>query len=170
MMHLFYLASVWLHIMAAVIWVGGTLFFALVLIPVLRQSEFSAVATAIVRWTGLRFRWVGWLCFLVFIFTGSINLAFRGVAWNDLSSAIFWSGSFGSVLALNLLAFTVILALSAIHDFIVGPRAAAAWQNDPKAAVTGRLRKQAVRIARLNLTLAVFAIVLGIMLVRGAPW
>jgi len=169
-MHMLYLTSVWLHIMAAVIWAGGTLFLALVLIPAIRQPEFSAVATPMVRWTARRFRWVGWLCFLIFIFTGAINLAFRGVTWNDLSSGIFWRGSFGSALTLKLLAFAVILVLSAVHDFIIGPRAAAAWESGPKSASSARLRRQAVRIARLNLLLALIAIILGIMLVRGAPW
>jgi putative copper resistance protein D len=169
-MHLLYLTCVWLHIMAAVIWVGGTIFFALVLVPAIRQPEFSAVAAGMVRWTALRFRWVGWLCFLVFIFTGSINLAFRGLTWNDLSSAIFWRGSFGSVLTLKLLTFAAILAISAIHDFVIGPRAAAAWEKDARSAASARLRRQAVRIARLNLLLALIAIILGTMLVRGAPW
>lgn len=169
-MHMLYLTSVWLHIMAAMIWVGGTLFMALVLIPAIRQPEFSAVAARMVRWTAHRFRWLGWLCFLVFIITGSINLAFRGVTWNDLSSAIFWRGSFGTVLMLKLLAFAVILALSAVHDFSIGPRAAAVWEKDPQSAASGRLRRQAVRFARVNLLLALIAIILGTMLVRGAPW
>lgn len=169
-MHILYLTSVWLHIMAAVIWVGGTLFFALVLVPAVRQPEFSAVAAAMVRWTAQRFRWVGWLCFLVFILTGSINLAFRGLTWNDLSSGIFWRGSFGSVLTLKLVIFAAIVAISAVHDFIIGPRASAAWEKDAKSAASNRLRRQAVRIARLNLLLALIAIILGTMLVRGAPW
>jgi hypothetical protein len=73
-------------------------------------------------------------------------------------------------LALKLLAFAVILALSAVHDFIIGPRAAAAWESGPKSASSGRLRRQAVRIARLNLLLGLTAIVLETMLVRGVPW
>lgn len=169
-MHLLYLTSVWLHIMAAVIWVGGTLFLALVLVPAIRQPEFRTVAVPMIRWTANRFRWIGWLCFAVFLVTGSINLAFRGVTWSDLSSAMFWRGSFGSVLALKLLLFALLLAVSAVHDFIVGPRAATAWEKDAKSAASVRLRRQAVHIARFNLFLALIATILGTMLVRGAPW
>jgi copper resistance protein D len=169
-MHIFYLASVWLHIMAAVIWVGGTLFLVLVLIPAIRQPEFTAMGARMIRWTARRFRWVGWLSFVVFILTGAGNLAFRGVTWNDLTSGIFWRGSFGSVLMLKLAAFALILALSSVHDFSIGPRANAAWESDPKSTLSARLRRQAVRMARLNLLLALVAIFLGIMLVRGAPW
>lgn len=168
-MHLLYLTSVWLHIMSVVIWVGGTLFMALVLIPAIRQPDFSAVAARMVRWTAHRFRWLGWLCFLVLMITGSINLAFRGVTWSDLSSALFWRGSFATVLMLKLSVFGLILGLSAVHDFSIGPRAAAAWEKEPQSAASVRLRRQATRFARFNLLLALIAIALGIMLVRGAP-
>jgi hypothetical protein len=55
------------------------------------------------------------------------------------------------------------------HDFFLGPRAAAAWEADPASAETFRLRRQAVQLGRLNLLLALVVIVLGVMLVRGAP-
>ena len=79
MMHTLYLISVWLHIMAAVVWIGGTIFLALVLIPAIRRPEFGSIALELIRWTVLRFRLVGWICFAVFIVTGTMNLIFRGV-------------------------------------------------------------------------------------------
>jgi len=169
-MRLIYLTSVWFHVLAAVIWVGGTLFLALVLVPAVRRPEFRTVAGPMIRWTALRFRWIGWLCFVIFIATGSVNLWFRGVTGGDLSSAIFWRTSFGSVLALKLSTFALVVALSAIHDFVIGPRAAAAWESDAASPASARLRRQAVLIARIDLLLALIAIGLGIMLVRGAPW
>lgn len=168
-MHVFYLISVWLHIMAAVIWIGGTIFLALVLIPAIRRPEFGSIALELILWTVLRFRLVGWFCFLVFIVTGTANLIFRGVTWSDVFNPLFWRGSFGSVLTVKLVIVAIILAISAVHDFVVGPRATAAWQQDAKSKETARLRKQAVQIARINLFLALIAIALGTMLVRGLP-
>lgn len=168
-MHTLYLISVWCHIMAAVTWIGGTIFLALVLIPAIRRPAFSAIALDLIRATVLRFRWVGWSCFLVFIMTGTANLFFRGVTWSDLFNPLFWRGSFGTILTLKLSIVAIIFTVSAVHDFVIGPRATEAWQQNPKSKTTARLRKQAVQIARINLLLAVIAVALGTMLVRGSP-
>jgi len=168
-MHALYLLSVWLHIMAAIVWIGGTIFLTLVLIPAIRRPEFGSIALALIRWSVLRFRLIGWLCLLVFIVTGTVNLMIRGVAWSDVFDSVFWHGAFGSVLGFKLATVALILAISAVHDFIIGPRATVAWQQDAKSQETARLRKQAVQIARINLLLALIAVALGNMLVRGAP-
>jgi hypothetical protein len=112
---------------------------------------------------------VGWVCFCVFIFTGIVNLAARGIVWQELRDATFWQGSFGSTLAIKLILVAAILLISAVHDFFLGPRAAVAGEADAASAETLRLRRQTVQWDRLNLLLALAAILLGIMLVRGAP-
>lgn len=169
-MHVFYLISVWLHIMAAVVWVGGTIFLVIVLVPAIRRPQFAGVASALIRFAALRFRWVGWVCFCVFVFTGIVNLAARGIGWQELQEAVFWQGSFGRTLAIKLIIVAAILTISGFHDLFLGPRAAAAWESDAASAETLRLRRQAVQLGRLNLLLALAAIILGTMLVRGAPW
>jgi copper resistance protein D len=166
-MQTLYLASVFLHMMAAIIWVGGMFFLVIVLVPAIRRPEFGGVAAALVRWSGLRFRWVGWGCFAVLAMTGLLNLFLRGFGWEELLSAEFWQGSFGYTLMIKLSLAAVILAVSGLHDFFIGPRAAAAWQANPVAAETLRLRRQAVHLGRLNLLLALAVIALAIMLVRG---
>ena len=62
-----YLISVWLHIMAAIVWVGGAIFLVVALVPAIRRAEFAGVAAALVRWSGLRVRRVSWPCFGVLI-------------------------------------------------------------------------------------------------------
>ena len=164
-----YLLSVWLHIMAAIVWVGGTIFLVVVLVPAIRRPEFGGIASALIRFTALRFRWVGWVCFCIFVLTGIVNLLARGIGLRELRETIFWQGSFGRTLAIKLILVAAILLISAFHDFFLGPRAAAAWEADPASAKTLRLRRQAVQLGRLNLLLALVVIVLGVMLVRGAP-
>ncbi len=164
-----YLLSVWLHIMAAIVWVGGTIFLVVVLVPAIRRPEFAGIASALIRFTALRFRWVGWVCFGIFVLTGIVNLVARGIGLQELQDAIFWQGSFGRTLAIKLILVAAILLISAFHDFFLGPRATAAWEADPASAETLRLRRQAVQLGRLNLLLALVVIVLGVMLVRGAP-
>jgi len=164
-----YLLSVWLHIMAAIVWVGGTIFLVVVLVPAIRRPEFAGIASALIRLTALRFRWVGWVCFCLFVLTGVVNLVARGIGLRELRDTIFWQGAFGRTLAIKLILVTAILLISAFHDFFLGPRAAAAWEAEPASAETLRLRRQAVQLGRLNLLLALVVIVLGVMLVRGAP-
>lgn len=72
------------------------------LVPAIRRPEFAAAALALIRFTALRFRWVGWFCFGVFVFTGIVNLAVRGIGWQEVQQAVFWRGSFGSTLAIKL--------------------------------------------------------------------
>ena len=169
-MHGLYLLSVWLHIMAAVVWVGGTIFLVIVLVPAIRRPEFSGIASALIRFTALRFRWVGWVCFCILMITGVLNLIARGVGFEELREAAFWQGSFGRTLAIKLIFFVAILSISAFHDFYLGPRAAAAWEERRDSPDTLRLRRQAVQLGWLNLLLALAVILLGIMLVRGGPW
>ena len=169
-MQFVYFLSVWLHIMAAVVWVGGTLFLVIVLAPAFRRAEFRGIAAALIRFTALRFRWVGWVCFSLFVFTGIVNLAARGIGLKELRDAAFWQGSFGRTLAIKLMCVAAILVISAFHDFFLGPRAASAWESDAGSVETLRLRRQAVHLGRLNLLLALMVILLGVMLVRGASW
>jgi uncharacterized membrane protein len=165
-----YFVSVLFHLLAVVVWVGGTIFLVIVVVPAVRRPEFGGIAAALIRFAGLRFRWVGWLCFCVLVLTGIVNLASRGIGLRELQEAAFWQGSFGSTLAVKLLLVAAILLISAFHDFSIGPRAASAWQSDPGAAETRRLRRQAAHLGRMNLLLALAAISLGMMLVRGPLW
>ncbi len=67
-MHSLYLLSVWVHILAATVWIGGMLFLVLVVVPWLRKGTRSDAAV-LLRETGERFRNVGWICFVVLLIT-----------------------------------------------------------------------------------------------------
>ena len=165
-----YLTSVWLHILAGAIWIGGMVFVALVLVPVIRQPENQGIAASLVQVTGRRFRSVGWSCLILLLLTGAVNLFYRGFSVSELWSAELWQSPFGLVLALKLFLFGAVLALSCVHDFSIGPRATALWRKEPASAEAGRLRRQASWIGRVNLLLALAIVALGIMLARGSPW
>ena len=85
-MHAFYIASVFLHIAAAIVWIGGTFFLILVVVPWLRPGNRAAAGTML-RDTGIRFRAVGWWCFAVLFATGPFNLRRRRVSLADLTIA-----------------------------------------------------------------------------------
>jgi putative copper resistance protein D len=163
----FYLLSVWLHLVAAVVWIGGMVFLALVVVPITRRPEHQRIAMSLISQTGRRFRWVGWGCLLLLLLSGTFNLAYRGFGWADAWNGRVFAGLFGRTLAIKLLFVAMILLLSVVHDFVVGPRATAVGQAAPGSPDAVRLRLQASWMGRLNLLLALLVVALGVTLVRG---
>lgn len=158
-----YLLSVWLHILAVVTWLGGIVFLSIVLVPALRRPEYRGILAPLVDQAGARFRRVAWIALGVLIVTGGFNLMYLGFDGSD------WGSPFGRALGLKLLLVAGILVLSALHDFVIGPRATALYRENPKAEQARRLWQQAGWIGRLNLILALVVVALGIILVRGGP-
>lgn len=164
-MRALYLTSVWLHILAAAAWIGTLVFLATVLVPTLRRQGDDALRARLLRASGPGLRILGWTCFGLLFTTGLINLAGRGFDLTDLGWRL-WQGPFGRALVWKLLAFAAVLALSGLHDFRWGPRAAAAEPGSPEGL---RLRRVAGWVGRLNLLLALAIVYLAVMLVRGWP-
>jgi uncharacterized membrane protein len=165
-MHSLYLFSVWLHILAAVTWIGGMFFLVLVVVPWLRGGD-RARAGAFLRDTGRRFRTVGWWCFAVLLATGTLNLWLRGVRPGDFAHAAWRASTFGRAVQWKLALFAAVLALSAVHDFVVGPRATAALERDPRSPEAESLRRRASLMGRANVLLALALVAAAVVLVRG---
>lgn len=137
----------WIHVLAAITWAGGMLFIALVLVPVARGLADPTLRTRLIQESGRRFRTVAWIALCLLIVTGLVNL------W--LTPVVLWTPRFH--LKIGLVGLTLIL--SAIHDFVLGPRAGL-----PGADPSVRLR--ASWIARLNVVVALAIVLLGLAL-RG---
>jgi copper resistance protein D len=168
-MQALYLLSVWLHILAAITWIGGTFFIVLVVVPWLRRGGRER-AGAFLRETGTRFRAVGWTCFAILVATGTFNLWARGVRLRDFARAEWLSSPFGRAVLWKLGLFGVVLVVSAIHDFAVGPRATAVMERDPLSPEVEPLRRRASLLGRGNAMLALALVAVGVVLVRGWPW
>lgn len=167
-MHAFYVTSVFLHILAAVVWIGGMFFLVLVVVPWLRSGN-RAVGAAMLRDTGIRFRNVGWICFAVLLGTGVLNLGVRRIGFAHFARPEWLTSPFGLAVLSKITLFALVLIVSAIHDFRVGPRATLAMEADPGGAEALRLRRAASWLGRLNALLALGLIFLGVVLVRGWP-
>ncbi|RME42919.1 MAG: copper resistance protein CopD [Chloroflexi bacterium] len=122
---------------------------------------------------GRRFRDIGWICIGLLLVSGVMNLWYRGVRWESLTSSQFWHSSWGQILAVKLAIVLIMLLNSAWHDFVLGPRATQLMeaQANPGAnpAEVQRLRRQTTLLARLNLLSGLVVIALAVMLVRGLP-
>ena len=166
MLRALYLFSVWAHMLAATIWIGGMLFLVLVVVPWLRSGR-HVDAGVFLRDTGQRFRTVGWACFAVLLVTGTFNLWMRGVRWASFVDAQWLSSTFGRTVLFKLAVFVAVLVVSAVHDWVLGPRATRALEQDPRSLLAARLRRQAGWLGRLNVVLALLLLAGGVLLVRG---
>lgn len=168
-MHPWYILSVWLHILAAMAWIGGMIFLVAVIVPALRHPDLRDRAASLIALSGRRFKHIGWGCLLVLGVTGVTNLTFKGLG-PALATAEFWDAPFGSLLKMKLHLVALVVVLSVIHDFWIGPRAVEAMREQPDAPRTLRLRKAASWMGRVNFLLALGVVALAVMLWRGAPW
>ena len=159
-----YVASVYLHLLAAATWVGGIIFLVAVVVPSLKKLD-RAAAAPMLRATVFRFRTVGWIAFSVLFVTGLYNLHARGLGWTELTDPAFRATSSGKALLVKLASFAVVVVLQAVHDFSIGPRALTAMETDaPEAA---RLRKTTGMIGRINGVVTLVIVLCAVILVRG---
>lgn len=79
----------------------------------------------------MRFRVVGWGCLGLLLLSGIFNVGYRGFGWTDAVTGRLWHGPFGRILGIKLLVVAVILLLSALHDFVIGPQATALLRITP---------------------------------------
>jgi copper resistance protein D len=160
-----YFVNVTIHVLAAMLWLGGMFFLAVVGAPVLRMVEPPALRAQLFHKLGRQFRLVGWIAITVLVVTGFINLYYRGMlSWTQLSSEAFWATRYGHALAWKLGAVTVMIGVSAIHDFVHGPAAARLAPGTP-AALTARRR--AAWMARINAIVGIIVVIAAVRLARG---
>ncbi len=156
-MHTVYLASVFLHLLAAMAWIGGMLFLVAVVVPALRKDR-EALRT-MMRTLGMRFRTVGWISLVTLIATGLFNIVHRGYSLGDVFTGEVFAGQWGKILAHKLALVAVVLVLSGVHDFYVGPRASREGSES--------LRKWASILGRVTFACALAIVALAVSLVRG---
>ena len=112
---MFSLVVIWLHILAAVTWIGGMIFFSLVLVPVLKGDGMFAQRIVLFRAIAHRFRIVVWGSVAVLLGTGSLLLG----QWNmTLGEVANWPRIFFVKLSLVL----ILLLVTLLHDWVIGPR------------------------------------------------
>jgi len=152
---------------AATAWLGGMLFLVLVVVPALRAPALATQAATAFSVLGARYRTVGWATLLVLVVTGVTNAALRAGSAAGLADAAWWATPFGRLLGAKLALVALVLGLSAVHDFVVGPRAGRLVLEAPDRPGTARWRMAARWMGRINLLLALVIVALAVRLVRG---
>lgn len=160
-----YYANVTLHVLAALVWLGGMFFLALVGAPVLRSVQPPELRVQLFRQLGERFRTIGWAAILVLLATGVLNLYFRGLLSAEVwGSAEFWRSRLGHALAWKLGAVATMLLISLVHDFLSGPSAARLTGGSPAALAA---RRRAAWLARINALVGIVVVIAAVRLARG---
>lgn len=168
MSHAFHLVSVWLHILAATVWIGGMVALGLLLVPLLRRDRFQDVARPLLYASALRFRWIGWGALGVLVVTGLINVRAQGVPWSAWLDAEFWNTAWGAALGWKLLLVIVTLGVSAVHDFHFGPKAIRLMREAPEGPEAEQMRWWSSWLGRLTLLISLAILWFAILLPRGS--
>lgn len=161
-----YYINVTIHVLAAMLWLGGMFFLGVVGAPILRAVEPPALRQRLFQQLGTRARSLGWWAITILLFTGVLNLYFRGwLHWSGvLASPAFWRTGTGTALAVKLAAVTVMVVVSAVHDFVLGPMAGRLTAGSPEALA---FRRRAALLARANALIGIIIVIAAVRLARG---
>jgi uncharacterized membrane protein len=147
------LAAVFLHVLGIVVWIGGLIYQAHVLVPAARRGAAAPFAEAAVR-----ARPGTWTAIALIVLTGFYNVTQLGSL-----ERVMQTGA-GLALAGKFALVIVAVALAAQRDFAQVPllRAALAGGGDPADPL-----RAIVRLDRIVLALAIIAIWLGLTVSRA---
>lgn len=154
-------AVIWIHILAAVVWVGGMVFLSVVLVPVLRRDRLFANYALLFRTVAYRFRTLVWSAMGMLVGTGLLMASSRLI---PLSEPRQWPAVFAAKMSLVALLFSMTL----LHDFLIGPhvRQILAMADAQRTARQRTLIKYSSLVPRLSLLIALFVLLLAVVLAR----
>jgi uncharacterized membrane protein len=140
------------HLLGAVVWVGGTIALVFAAVPPIQRLEGPERAR-LLRELGERWRPIGWTSLAVAIVTGMV-IAGRDHAFDTTPT------DFDVVLAVKGVLVGLLVAGSYLHDFVLGPGLARQIREGRPQS----LRPLLVGIGRTNLLLTITIPILGVVL------
>jgi uncharacterized membrane protein len=148
----------WLHLLAAIFWVGGQLFLVAVVLPVLRKTLAEAERIYIAGQAGRRFALLSTAALVVLLVTGPLNAVAHGVSWTNLRET-----EWGHVLMAKAALVLVVLIVTVVHGSYYGRRLerAAASGAAVSSAQRRALQRQSECLSALNLGLNLLIVCLS---------
>jgi uncharacterized membrane protein len=140
------------HLLAAIVWAGGTVALVFVAVPPVQRLQGPERA-ALLRELGQRWRPIGWSALGIAAVTGVV-LAQRAHAFDGAPRDFDW------VLAAKGLLVGLLAAGAYLHDFVLGPGLA----RQVREGRPPSLRPLLVAIGRTNLLLTIAIPILGAVL------
>ena len=117
----------WIHVIAAVVWIGGNLILATVIVPYFRQNLPPVQRIKLLTQIGKRFEPIVWGCVGILFFTGLINV-FNAIDFSATAESAI-STAFMRTLFIKLILFVILVVLTTLHSFVFGPKLATAIET-----------------------------------------
>lgn len=159
-----YTISLWLHLLAATVWVGPQVFLFVAAVPALRSIDHAMLRVRALEVMTSRFNALAWGALAFLVATGIINSIDRLQTIGDAFAVRYGWLLLGKVLLVALTA-----ALSAWHSFYLGPRILALQRAEGLTSpLAGRqllaLRRLSVTVSALNLSIAIVILLFAALL------
>lgn len=142
-----------LHVLAAAVWVGGTVALVFIAVPTARMFEGADRARALRR-LGQGWRPLGWSAMAILGGTGLVLAGQNGVFSGDASTEFY------AVFAVKVALVALLVAGAFVHDFLLGPGLA----RQIRAGQPQTLRRPLVVVGWCNFALTLTVPVLGTVL------
>jgi uncharacterized membrane protein len=150
--------ALFLHVVAAIFWIGGMLFLTLVVAPFLKTIPDPKDRSKIYQFVGKKYRFWGWVAIILLLVTGPVIMALLyGIGPGEIHTVIFNGTPLGHALGIKLLLVALIVISSLTHDFFFGPKA----RNSPKYSLIAKV------FGRGNLIVALFIVLFAVILRGG---
>jgi putative copper export protein len=141
----------WIHLIAAVILIGGLVFTQLVLNPAAQLESSDQKTKEVARLAGQRFRTIAWVCLITLILTGAYQML-------NESGSVRIETNWGVVLMVKLFLFAIAFGLMLIHDFIIDPHAPPSKNIAKPSSLPSSFRADNLQKAIIFMTLAVLLV------------
>jgi uncharacterized membrane protein len=149
--------------LAAATWVGSQVFMFVAVVPALRTLDDAARRGAVLV-LNRRFAWLGWGALAILVLTGIDNVIQRQ---DDTDLVFDYDFRYAWIFAVKLVLVAVVIALTAIHTNVVGPRLLALQERGQASAGLGRMRRLSIQLSVVNLLAGVAILFLVALLQNG---
>jgi len=155
----------WIHLLAASTWIGSQVFMFAAVVPALRALDDAARRRAVAV-LNRRFAWLGWGALAILVLTGINNVIQRQ---HDTDLVFDYDFRYAWIFVIKLALVAAVIALTAIHTYVVGPRLLALQESHAGSADLSRMRRLSIQASVLNL-LAGVAILFAVTLLQNGEF
>lgn len=162
-------AALWLHILGIALFVGPQFFLAFAWVPASRGITDMPTRVQAMRTLTRRFLWIGGIGLGLILVAGTILIATWRSYYTVPEDAGFNSVWYGMLFSIKMVVLAVMLTITGIHTFVVGPRQVDLMDQQAQGkpvsdAQIAAVRKRSMMLSISGLLLTLLIMVLGVMM------